>query len=164
MVDQIIEEINKALDNDCYLVALMTALTLPDICGAVEYPKESEGSRYKKWYAEYIGQYETDGEDKNMPYASADVIYDLRCFMVHNGNPTVDLKKRDLKSFELWITKDMTSGGGASYCESTGERTLELGIRNICFKLCALAKYYYDHNKEKFNFNYTIKDMRNRGI
>lgn len=47
MIDQIIKEINKALDNDCFLVALMTALTLPDICGAIEYPKESEGSRYK---------------------------------------------------------------------------------------------------------------------
>ena len=164
MIDQIIKEINKALDNDCFLVALMTALTLPDICGAIEYPKESEGSRYKKWYAEYIGKYETDGEHDNMPYASADIIYDLRCSMVHNGNPTINLKKRNLKNFELWITKDMTSGGCSSYCESTGERTLELGIRNICFKLCSLAKYYYGHNKEKFKFNYAIKDMREYDI
>lgn len=163
MVNKIIEEINKALDNECFLIALMSALTLPDICGAIEYPDVSEGTRYKKWYSEYIGRYETDNKDDSLPYPSADIIYDLRCSMVHNGNPTVDLKKRNLKSFELWITEDMTYGGGSS-CKSTGERTLEIGIKNICYKLCSLAKYYYEHNKDKFNFNYSIKDMRDYNI
>lgn len=164
MVNKIIEEINKALDNECFVIALMSALTLPDICGAIEYPGESEGSRYKKWYAKYIGQYEKDGEDDNMPYPTANTIYDLRCSMVHNGNPHVNLEKMNLTSFELWITNDMTSGGGASLCKATGERTLEIGIKNICFKLCSLAKYYYENNKEKFNFNYSIRDMRNYNI
>lgn len=164
MIYKIIDEINKCLDNECYIVALMTALTLPDICGAIEFPNDLEGARYKKWYAEHIGAYESYPRDKNMPYPSADVIYNLRCSMVHNGNPSVNCAKTNLTSFELWITKDMSSGGSASYCSETGERSLELGIRNICFKICALAKSYYDQNKEKFKFNYTIRDLREFGI
>ena len=167
MIYRISDEINKCLDNECFISALMTALTLPDICGAIEYPNDGTAARYKKWYREFIGQYETHGEDDNMPYASADVIYDLRCSLLHSGNPSVNLKQRDLTKFDLWITKDITSGGGASYGEwfdGKKERTLEIGIKNICFKLCALAKYYYDHNKEKFKFNYTIKDMRDYNI
>ena len=112
MIYRIIDEINKCLDNECFISALMTALTLPDICGAIEYPNDGTAARYKKWYREFIGQYETHGENDNMPYASADVIYDLRCSLLHSGNPSVNLKQRDLTKFELWITKDMTSGGG----------------------------------------------------
>ncbi len=33
MIDTIIEDINKALDNEAYLAAMTLALTLPDICG-----------------------------------------------------------------------------------------------------------------------------------
>ena len=33
MIKQMIKEVNICLENDCYYAALMTALTLPDICG-----------------------------------------------------------------------------------------------------------------------------------
>lgn len=46
---KLIEEINLALDNNLYLVALNTALTLPDICGKAEYPDLGPTARYKKW-------------------------------------------------------------------------------------------------------------------
>jgi len=38
MIDKLIEEINLALDNNLYIIALNTSLTLPDICGKAEYP------------------------------------------------------------------------------------------------------------------------------
>ena len=38
MVNRIIKEVQLALDNECYVVALMGALTLPDICGKSAYP------------------------------------------------------------------------------------------------------------------------------
>ncbi len=50
MINQIIKEINACLKNGCYIAALTTALTLPDICGKVEYPNDGNSSRYKKWY------------------------------------------------------------------------------------------------------------------
>ena len=58
MIHKLIDEIEIALENNLYLVALNTALTLPDICGKAEYPQLKTAERYKKWYDEYIGQYE----------------------------------------------------------------------------------------------------------
>ena len=39
MVERLINEIYMALENRLYLVALNTALTLPDICGKAEFPE-----------------------------------------------------------------------------------------------------------------------------
>lgn len=158
MINKLIAEIRKSLDNDCFLSALMIALTLPDICGAIEFPDANTTTRYKKWYSEYIGKYECSSDD--MPYASADVIYDLRCSLLHSGNPSVNLTKNNLILFKLWITDGDMLGGVSSQCCNNEERTLELSIRNICFKLCRLAEFYYNDNKDKFRFNYTIEDMR----
>lgn len=55
----IIKEINTCLKNGCYIAELTTLLILPDICGKVESPNDSNSSRYKKWYREWIGQYES---------------------------------------------------------------------------------------------------------
>ena len=55
MVNRIIKEIKVALDNECYIVALMGALTLPDICGKSAYPNvERVGDRYKRWCDTYV--------------------------------------------------------------------------------------------------------------
>ena len=54
MIDKLIEEINKALENELYFSALSLALTLPDICGKAEYPDKGSTSRYQLWYDEYI--------------------------------------------------------------------------------------------------------------
>ena len=96
MIYRMIEEINKSLETGCYLVALMSALALPDICGKVEFPEMEKQTkqRYIKWYDEHIGQYEYDpGDIENvMPYLDGKMIYDLRCALFHSGNPIVNLK------------------------------------------------------------------------
>lgn len=161
MIDRLIKEVNTGLDNECYLSALIVALTLPDICGKVAYPNDGTTSRYKKWYHEWIGQYECNPEDKNFPYPSADMVYDLRCSLMHTGNPDVDKKKQNIVDFKLSITEDMMHMGSAGYQTledgTISNRTLEIGIKNLCWKLCRLAKVYYDQNKDKFHFNYTLE-------
>lgn len=58
MVNQLIDDINKALDNNAYFAALSLALTLTDICGKAKYPDAGNRRRYIDWFDEYIGQYE----------------------------------------------------------------------------------------------------------
>lgn len=161
LINQIIKEINTCLKNGCYIAALTTALTLPDICGKVEYPKDIPTSRYKKWYREWIGKYEKCPDDEdNMPYQTADLIHDLRNSLLHEGNPDVNLDKNDLTSFKLLITGSYMSGGIATvHKDGDGKtigREIEIGIENLCFRLCRTAEMYYKENKDKFKFNYTI--------
>ena len=45
MLQRLIDDINKALDNDCFFSALSLALTLPDICGKAKYPNEKSSKK-----------------------------------------------------------------------------------------------------------------------
>lgn len=74
MMLQLIDDVNKALDAECYYSALTLALTSPDICGKAEFPKKNNTNRYKNWYNEHIGKYEKCHREqclkKPMPYLS----------------------------------------------------------------------------------------------
>ena len=72
MIEKLIRDINKSLDNDCYFAALLMALILPDICWKAKYPADGVTKRYITWYNEYIGNYEkpTSKYDEDMLYLS----------------------------------------------------------------------------------------------
>lgn len=175
MVDKLILDINNALDAECYFAALMTALTLPDICGKAEYPNDGNGKRYKEWCKKYVTPHvkpsSPHGED--MPYLSDEVLYSLRNSLLHQGTPDIDIGKiKDVRckvnKFALIITdKGSIDGGTAkvSYGANLAirEREQEISIRHICSVLCREAKKYYDNNKKKFTFiNYRIIDKREK--
>ncbi len=171
MVNILIEEINRCLDNNCHMAALITALTLPDICGKAEYPNKKPSDRYISWYDENIGRYQIPEEHKkkNMPYLSGQVVYSLRNSLLHQGTPNIDNHKYDIQYFEL-IKQSTTCG--SLFCGSYGitthysgkdiigkSRELSISIIDLCTNLCDCVSNYYLNNKEKFNFfNYNIYD------
>lgn len=162
MINKLVKEVNTALDNELYFVALNTALILPDICGKAEYPDKKSSERYKQWYQDNIGQYEQAPEDKEnntgFPYLSADVVYQLRCSVLHQGNPNVEKVKTGIDKFTLFIDNKNTFDiyeDSASLCGDT--KTYRVSVRRLCLILTRAASKYYEKNKEKFNFfNYEI--------
>lgn len=56
-MQQLINDVNKALDAECYYAALSLVLTFLDICGKVEYPQQKV---------------------LKTPYLSGEVVYSLR--------------------------------------------------------------------------------------
>ena len=171
MIHQIVKEINIALDNKCFISALSNALILPDICGKAQFPELAKQTRqrYIQWYDEYIGQYETDrlGKENNLPYLSGEVVYNLRCALLHQGDPHINEEKLDIQYFELVV---QTKNRASHFCGSSGIRTdymsdgterktriLSVSVLDLCYKLCTCAKHYYNNNKEKFDFfNYNV--------
>jgi len=62
--------------------ALYLALTMPDICGALENPSSKIRNRYESWFKKYLGGlYPPD-------LFSASDCYYLRCSALHQGFPT----------------------------------------------------------------------------
>lgn len=82
-----------------------------------------------------------------MPYATAKLIYNLRNSLSNEGNTDVDLDKNDLTFFKLLITGSYMSGGVATVHKgSDGNpigREIEIGIKNLCFKLFRTTEMYY---------------------
>jgi excisionase family DNA binding protein len=75
-VDEIIRQIRAASAAGLYYVALFCALTLPDICGALEAENgQASGPKYKAWLRANVPEEAADAE----------LIYGLRCSLLHQG-------------------------------------------------------------------------------
>ena len=90
----------KAGEQENWLAALALALTLPDICAAVDDPRRGE-ARYVRWWDHYVApRYEVtpDPEDDWVAHSylpGLDAYY-LRCSYVHAGTDVLDGKKNHL--------------------------------------------------------------------
>lgn len=171
MINRIIDEINSALDHNLYFSALALALVLPDSCAKVEFPAvKSSKKRYKDWYKRYVGDSIFDAN--GLPNIDEDVAYSLRCSFLHEGNPNVEAKY-GIDKFELMFQEksilpdveeidDTTTIINVKYVDvfgtdnKTGERFYKVNVRSYCEHICECVSSYYNDNKSKFSFNYSI--------
>lgn len=159
MIDIICDDIDKAIASEAYISALSLALTLPDWCGKAEYPNEQTTKRYKKWYSEYIGKYETYEGSEGL-YLSEDIVYNLRNNLLHQGSLTCQNdKKKEIKidKFTLLFNEDTFLGNTSSIYRDTKTgapkyKEFEVNALNLIMKLKQCARAYYNDNKEKFDF------------
>jgi hypothetical protein len=171
MILRLIDDVNKALDAECYYSALALALTFPDICGKAEYPNErSTKKRYIDWYDDHIGKYEQcpcEGcKNKPLPYLSGEVVYSLRNSLLHQGTPNIDINKIENENnkidyFELVIEskKPFDIYGDSAGVNDEGKKDYRVNVRRLCLIIGATARGYYEANKDKFDFfNYSIID------
>lgn len=177
MIKRLIDDVSKALDAEAYMAALSLVLVLPDICAKAEYG-DSLGNkeRYIKWFDEYIGQYEKapikEGEVE-MPYLSGEVVYQLRCSVLHQGNPDIDSSKIKNKVckidfFTIVVEKKnpfdiyVDAAGVASTMnpkQSKPVRSYRVNVRRLCLIITSVTEKYYETNKDKFTFfSYDILD------
>ena len=175
MIHKLVEDINRALECECFFAALALALTLPDTCGKAEYP-ELEGKskqRYKKWCQKYVCKKEKpcSSFSDDMPYLSEEIIFQLRCSLLHQSTQYIESCKIEeerckVDKFSLIINDDSCLDGGTSMVSYGAgmkivERGYEVSIHHLCYILCTAAQKYYDENKEKFTFiNYCLIDER----
>lgn len=75
-LEYLLKDIEKALDNELYFIALQSVLTLPDICGSIEYDTNRVGQRYTDWYNTYMN---------TKVNLTAEQCYGFRCKLLHQG-------------------------------------------------------------------------------
>jgi len=86
--------LESAIEQKNWYAAVMLALTLPDICGKIEYPGEHSGTRYKKWcekylepkYTHQVGPAQMENIHK---FLSGSDCYALRCALLHEGSDDI---------------------------------------------------------------------------
>lgn len=78
MIQRMIHDIRSALESKLYAVALVSALTLPDICAATE---SEDGLASKERYTAWLEKWFI-GYDK---FLNSEDIYQIRCKVLHQG-------------------------------------------------------------------------------
>jgi len=164
MVTFYVRDIRRALENGCWFAALALALTLPDVCGVVEYPGTTVAERYISWYDRYIAQpHALDATPEQTAYPSGEVIYNLRNTFLHQGKPSVigekvKEKRNRVDRFALMLG-DGTMLHTMAATIDIGEaalRTLVVDVSWLCSILCDSAEAYYRDHGEAFDFGYTV--------
>lgn len=147
-----IAEIEKALDAELYNCALALALTLPDVCGKVEFSGEkSFGERYKKWFSRYAFPYFAV-EATKLPskkivkntWLSAEECWALRCAFLHAGN--YDVKHVPLANVQIHVHKRNSENYSHMVRDS---QYADWDVIELCKKLCLAAREYYYSVEDK---------------
>lgn len=83
----LIYELKKATENNLWFVAINIALTIPDICSALEYENgQTDGVKYKNWINTYLVK-------KYNNFITGNDIWKLRCASLHQGKFNHDYPK-----------------------------------------------------------------------
>lgn len=126
MREEIIYDINKALDAGAYLSALALAIAIPDFCGKYYIRKTKDCNkeyntqfRYIKWYKRYFlmetneENHDSDCKSKyskmNLANLSPEQCYALRCSFLHEMSENINEQKGAMKGQK---TTDVTLSRG----------------------------------------------------
>lgn len=110
MREEIIEDINRALDAGAHLSALALAIAIPDFCGKYYIRKTEDCNkefgnkfRYITWYKKYVlmetNEEKNDGDYSKMETAhlSPEQCFALRCSFLHAMSENINEQKGAMK-------------------------------------------------------------------
>lgn len=76
----LLKQIQQGLEVNLYYLSLFVALSMPDICGAIESQNgEATGKKYEDWFNEYVSP-------KYNNFLSGADCYKFRCSLLHQGS------------------------------------------------------------------------------
>lgn len=153
-----IEEIEHCVHAKCYFAALALVLTLPDICGQVEYPNERYvGTRYVDWFNSFVTPFYFIN-DSSAPQNQFDGerCYALRCAFLHSGNYDLKQQKASIQidTFKFHIdVAEKQHGVYNSYSFIDGKYIVDLDLYGLCNVITVAAKLYYERSNDKSKFD-----------
>jgi hypothetical protein len=99
MTNNILEEkiynftdaVRNSLENKNWYAALTLALTLPDICGRLEFPDKSSSKRFIHWFNDYLlDEYTLKNMWGTHVFLNGEDAYALRCAYLHQGEVNIE--------------------------------------------------------------------------
>lgn len=158
MINRIIDEINVCMNNNCFLAALSTALTLPDICGRAEYGNIANGKRYVDWVNNFVSRSKVLGVVDEYSNIDGEWVYNLRNNTLHQGTFNIGGNVCEIDDFEILVQNTQSASLVDYSCSRINEagnnvdRYFCVNAITLINKICVAAKNHYNNNKEKYNF------------
>lgn len=201
---ELIEDVKLAMKADAWFSALSLTFALIDKCSTIEYPEVANTNmgtnRFSKWVDTYINTRDDIGwkfrpnkngkmvkktshikigngkeYDRNEPYMDGELLYQLRCALLHGCSNNIDSVKINHNA----ANKKLISNNKYNFKYQISTQYIEMGWSNIqssvdCFDnyymtipidgliwpILLAVKDFYELNKEKFN-SITIIDYKN---
>lgn len=140
--------IDKALQDENWYGALFISLTIPDICGRLQYPKLKTEARYVGWFEKYLKDKYTSrvgvlGEEHI--FLSGEDCYAFRCALLHEGTDDITRQKSRKVLEKFFFT---TTGSHCTYMQDNhvnGKRiptTLQLNVERFCRDISSAAEVW----------------------
>ena len=158
-MNNLVNAVEQCLIAQNWYAALTLSLTLPDIAGKVEWPKQNNvGKRYNDWFAKYLGvEY-----DK---YLLGDDCYALRCAFLHEGGAQIS-KQRAHKILSEIEFVSFNHGLGSVHKVKMND-VLQLDVNKFCQDIINAIKQWLiditnDGDKEQAisQFLYIHEDLK----
>lgn len=92
-MDKLIIEMMMALNCRAYYPALITAMTIPDVCASLDTDGHASPEKYAKWYDEYVTNQPLSVFDGNLAYY-------VRCAILRQGRLSHPQFKKQGKIFK----------------------------------------------------------------
>ena len=161
----IINEIKESLKNDNFIVALNTALIIPDICSEIEFPRylkkrNGKAIMYSKWINEWVPLNAPSNYDLKENESWGAILYTMRNSLLHDLST---MKNHRVNKINFRNLK-FVCGTGEFATEVLGlfdyERgkggiinvDLEVNIECLCLKICEATYQFckcYNLNMEE---------------
>ena len=134
-VNDLLIEIERALDARLWFLALMGSLTIPDVCCALESDDgETNASRYRAWFDAYVSQNYSAPHGGEAVFTGADC-WRYRCAILHQG---VSQPSRSRYSRVVFVDPD-----NSNYLHrNVFDDILNLDLRTFCLDLIASARQW----------------------
>jgi hypothetical protein len=146
---EIIKQIRLANENGLYYVALLSSLTLPDICGAIESNNGiSNREKYKKWFDKYIAPKYNGNFD-------GETCYYFRCSMLHQGT-TQHHKNRYSKIIFVEPNENYY------FHNNIINDALNIDVKTFCEDICCGVEKWLQDVSETENFKKNISKLIKR--
>lgn len=145
-IEYVLEDIRRAHEAGLYYVAVAVALSLPDVCAALEddpHKPSKVGERYIRWF-------NANAADA-FKLLDAESCYRLRCGVLHEAKS----QHRKLKYDRVLFLPPGSPFSGTEVITShnmrVDESALTLGTDHFCFSMIETVLTWYEFNKESPN-------------
>lgn len=116
----LISQTRKALEAELYYVALMSALAIPDMAGALgAEDRKATGARYENWYEQWVRPRLMESRNRENPF-SGKSCYIFRCSMLHQGSS----QRGDSRYSNIMFIEPGCSNYEIHYCLVRGKALL----------------------------------------
>ena len=146
----LLEQIKKGLDNNLYYVSLFAALSIPDICGAIDSENgEASANKYVQWFNKYVAR-------KYTGFLNGEDCYYFRCSLIHQGS-----SQHPKSNYSRVLFVEPTATTSVFHCNILND-ALNIDVRIFCSDIIEGVKEWLRkvENTELYKKNYDKFMMR----